>query len=330
MAILYERIGDNERAIACCREAIDVYKNQPVIDDGTMEDEVEAPEPMTLMIEKLELSSKTLVGRCSSLEKIEQLRREIAAIPDINQKKQLYQEVESTAAQLNMTEIDALGKVHPQVADTLQLQSTIALEQNKHDDAIEYLEKAIKINKRCLGLKHPRTGQFYLRLARIRLCRGIESLALECFGEATTILRHSRKFFRVLGSTFNDVAVIYIRRREFDLVTHNLHQALKFYDRATQQPSNHGPFEHYTCGISKDSIQVLRNLGECYIKMNNFVLASDALLQVLQLQRDARKVHDNVKDLDLGILGVERFLVSLIDDKSIADTLVRLGRALRR
>jgi tetratricopeptide (TPR) repeat protein len=257
------------------------------------------------------------------LESIEQLRREIAETPDISQKKKIYQQVDKTAGTLKRMEIDALGDSHPQVADTFQLLSTIALEQNKHGDAIECLQKAIKISKGSLGMKHPRIGQYYLRLARIHLSQEIESLALECFGNATEVLRHSRKFARVLGSTFNDVAVIYMRRREFDLAATNLHEALQYYDRALQQPCE----SDKRCGLSIDSLQVFRNLGECYMKKKDFAQASDAFLQVLNLQRHGRKVYESVKDLDLGIVGVEWLLVPLIDDESMADTLMRLGRA---
>ena len=328
MAILYERSGDLECAIECCREANEVYKYQLVTTEASKQDKAtdELIELMQVMIDRLTLAHKALAGRNALLLKIEELRREIAGTPDIAQKKKLYQEVEATANKVKKMERDALGDAHPQVADTLQLLSTIALEQNKHNDAIEYLQKAIKISKASLGMKHPRTGQYYLRLARIQLSQGIESLALKCFHEAADVLCHSQKFARVLGSTFNDVAVIYMRRREFDLTAKNLREALLYYDRALQQPceSEAGP---QRCGLSIDSLQVFRNLGECCMKQQDFEGAREAFLKVLQLQRDTRKVYDTVKDLDLGILGVESPLVSLIDDESIADSLLRLGRA---
>jgi tetratricopeptide (TPR) repeat protein len=39
MAILYERSGDFERAMACCREATEVYKHQPVLKEETKRDQ---------------------------------------------------------------------------------------------------------------------------------------------------------------------------------------------------------------------------------------------------------------------------------------------------
>jgi len=328
MAILYERSGDFERAISCCREAMEIYKHQPVVEETIKNNAQEMMDLMKIMCERLEQSFKALEGRDAMLMMIKEYRRSIGFATDPNEKKELYGIVEETAKKVESMEIAALGESHPQLAETLQLLSTIALEQGKHQDAVVYLEKAIKISKASLGLRHARIGQYYLRLARIHLGQGIESLALETFHCGTDILRHSEKFTRVLGSTFNDVAVIYMRRREYDNATVNLHEALLFYERALKEESrDRDPLEPKNCALSTDTVQVLRNLGECYMKQEEFEKARVELTKVLKLQRDARKVYDNVIDLDLGIIGVETFLLTLIDDGSIADTLVRLGRA---
>ena len=329
MAILYERSGDFERAISCCREAMEIYKHQPAVEETTKNNAQEMMDLMKIMCERLEQSFKALEGRDAMLMMIKEYRRSIGFATDPKEKKELYGIVEEMAKKVESMEISALGESHPQLAETLQLLSTIALEQGKHHDAVVYLEKAIKISKASLGLRHARIGQYYLRLARIHLSQGIESLALETFHSATDILRHSEKFARVLGSTFNDVAVIYMRRREYDNATVNLHEALLFYERALEEESRErDPLEpKNNCALSTDTVQVLRNLGECYMKQEEFEKARVELMKVLKLQRDARKVYDNVIDLDIGIIGVETFLLTLIDDESIADTLVRLGRA---
>jgi tetratricopeptide (TPR) repeat protein len=131
------------------------------------------------MIAKLEAARKGLVGRDDLLQDIEQLRRNIAKTEHVGLKHDLYQRILRVADDVHSMEVAAFGsKSHAQIADTLQLLSTIALEQNKHADAIDYLQQAITISKDCLGVKHPRTGQYYLRLARIHLSHDNETLAL--------------------------------------------------------------------------------------------------------------------------------------------------------
>jgi tetratricopeptide (TPR) repeat protein len=328
MAVLYERAGDFERAIACCREALEIYKHQPVVKEDLEKDKVEdLMELATTMINKLESAGKALVARDPLLAQIEQLRREISRTTDCGLKLELYEGIKSVADEVRNLEVGALGKSHSQIADTLQMLSTIALEQSKHNDAVEYLVQAIAISKDCLGIKHPRTGQYYLRLARIHLSRDEEVQALGCFSQATDFLRHSRRFSRVLGSTFNDVAVIYMRRRAFDDAEANLIEALYYYERAMQLPAESESYDSKQVGQSSDSLQVLRNLGDCYMKKKEFLKATEAFVRLLKLQRDGRKMYDKVNDMSLGIFGVDKVLVSLIDDDSTADTLMLLGRA---
>lgn len=327
MAILHERIGEFDHAKSCCKEAMEVYKHQPVINEEAERDKViDLIKLAENLFENLELSSQALIGRDKLLAQIEQLRREIHRTPVVSEKKKLYQKVDEVANMVISMEIKALGENHAQVADTLQLLSTIALEQNKHRDAVDFLENAIKISKSCLGMMHPRTGQYYFRLARIHLSQGDELRALDCFSKGSDFLSYSKRLSRVLGSTYNDVAVIHMRRREFDAAEKNLLDALHFYGRSLKMAdsditdSKHG-------GQSIDALQVHRNLGDCYMKKMDFEKASDAFLLLLKLQRDGRKVYDKVRGMDLGIVGVDRLLVTLIDDDSIADTLMRLGRA---
>lgn len=328
MAILYERSGKFDRAIACCREAMEIYKHQPVVDEAAKKNTLEMMDLMKLMMERLEQSQKELEGRGALLLMIKEYRRSITLTVDSQEKKDLYVAVERTAKKVEIMEVKALGDSHPQLAETLQMLSTIVLEQGKYQESVDYLEKAIKICKASLGMKHARIGQYYLRLARIHLGQGIESLALEKFESAKEILKHSSKFYRILGSTLNDVGVIYMRRREYENAVTNLLTALTFYERSLkQQAGKRDPLAPKDCPLSTDSLQVLRNLGECYMKMEDFDLACQEFTKVLTLQKDARKVHDNVIDLDLGITGVETLLLTLINDESIADTLVRLGRA---
>ena len=328
MAILYERCGDFERAISCCREAMEIYKHQPMVEEASKNNAHEMMGLMKIMMERLEETHKALEGRGALLLMINEYRRSIAQTPDPKKKEELYNKVHETAKKVQSLEIAALGDSHPQIAETLQLLSTVALEHGKYRSAVDYLEKAIKVSEATLGMKHARIGQYYVRLARIHLGQGIESLALNKFHSAAEILRHSEKFARILGSTFNDVAVIYMRRHEYDNATLNLHKALQFYERSLkQQSAERDPLAPKDSALSTDSLLVLRNLGECHMKQEEFEMARVEFAKVLKLQKDARKVYDNVIELDLGITGVETFLLSLIDDGSIADTLLRLGRA---
>lgn len=330
MALLYERTGDFDRAIACCREAMEIYKHQPALQEkGESENSArEMIDLMKLMTERLEQSQKELEGRDALLLMINEYRRSIEYATEAQERKELYEIVMETALKVEKMEIAALGEVHPQRADTLQLLSTVALEQGEYQESVDYLKKAIEIGKASLGVKHSRVGQYYLRLARIHSGQGLENLALENFESAKEILKHSNKFFRILGSTLNDLGVLYMRRHEYDIAVINLLTALTYYERAlTQNTGARKPLAPKDCPLSTDSLEVLRNLGECYMKMEEFDLARQHFAKVLELQKNARKVRDNVVDLDLGIDGVETFLLTLISDEGLAGTLISLGRA---
>ena len=64
------------------------------------------------------------------------------------------------------------------------------------------------------------------------------------------------------------------------------------------------------------------------MKNLDFGRARLSFSQVLELQKKSRKVYDNVKDLGLGMVGVEDSLVSFVEDENVAESHVDLGRAL--
>lgn len=199
----------------------------------------------------------------------------------------------------------------------------MALEQSKHDEAIELLRKATQIGRKSLGPRHPRNGQYHLRLARIYLSRQDDTVALDNFKIAVEILQHSSKFSKVLGSTLNDVAVLYMRRLAFDDAVESLHGALHFYEKA---PSSRDPVgeQDHELSAAIDPVQVYQNLGECYMNMEEYEKAFECFQKVLKLQRDARKILDKIRKVHL--LENEKVYLRLVDDDSIARTLMELGR----
>lgn len=340
MAIIYERLGDYDRAIACCREAEELHRQQPSCDTDEVASKAcgkssQSNDPtekellvlMSVMLERLRTAKKALEGRDELLAEIQSLRKRIGVSLTKEEKAALYEAVEEASRHLLRVEIEALGTNHPQVADTLQLVSTIKLEQGETQNAIEYLSKAIQIGVHTLGERHSRNGQYYLRLARILLSQGIDSMALAHFHKATNILQHSKRFERVLGSTFNDVGVIYMRRQEYGLAVDSLQSSLRNYEQAARASKSDSDPIMKSFSLSTDSLQVFRNLGECYMKQDMFDFALEAFTKVLELQRNARRVYDNSSGLDLSQLGSEKLLVDLIKDEGIARTLMHMGRA---
>jgi tetratricopeptide (TPR) repeat protein len=331
MAMIHEHRGDHDRAVESCREARSIYLNQPTV-SGTNDSTADTrslAQLMDMMIARLVMAQKGLEGRQKQLEEIDQLREAITTTDNPTKKKNLYEQVERIIHQMKTTETEILGKKHPQVAETFQLLSTIALEQGKNGEALRHLSDAIEINKDSLGEKHPRTCMCYLRVARIHASSGRDGIAMQYFEEATSglLLQASLKYEHVLGSAYNDIGVINMRRRDYKTAIVNFMGSIEHYDTALLTDKGNKPGEVKDCALAIDSVQALRNLGECYLRTKDFQSAKEMFEKVLDLQRSTRKVYDVVKDLELELLGVERFALGFVDDKAISDSFIRLGRA---
>lgn len=186
MAILYDRLGNWDEALLCCREALEIYKHQPTIKNPSTKVPSAAPqvEAMEAMIARLESVTQSLIGRPAQMQKMDELRDELLHTVDTNERNDVYCEIQVLAEAMLTAEIDALGASHPQIADSLQLLSTVALERGNFKQAVDYLVKCTEIGLECLGPKHPRIGQYHLRLARIQITQELHDEALTSFQNA--------------------------------------------------------------------------------------------------------------------------------------------------
>jgi tetratricopeptide (TPR) repeat protein len=318
MAILLERLGDHERAIACCMEAREVYRRQVGYQEKwNIENEIDAnaaAEQMEVMIQKMSLAQETFEDRRKLHEEIIMWRNKILTTQDEEMKKTLYRTVEKKIATVRNLEGDILGEHHPQVGDTSSLLATIALEQHDVEKALGHMQEALSVTKLSLGMRHPRMGEKFCEIARVyekqRSVQAHENLAIENYKMATEVFRNSSASRRKVGSIMNDTAVIYIRRREYDVAVRLLSDALELYLAATEnEPEG---------DICTDTVQIWRNLGECYCCRKEYEKAANAFVSALNLQRDARKIKDTVPDCPK---------VEFTDDDSIANSLRRLGKA---
>ena len=104
-----------------------------------------------------------------------------------------------------------------------------------------------KVLKANLGMKHPKTALICIKIAKLH--RSIhdrlrsdttapqhqnlqlhEDMTMEYFTHATNILRASKLRPTLQGSTLNDLAIIYMKRREYIVAIDLLKEALQRYD----------------------------------------------------------------------------------------------------
>jgi tetratricopeptide (TPR) repeat protein len=318
MAILFERIGEVEQAIACCIEAREVYKRQIGYQlKWNIENEInpgEAAEQMDVMVQKMSLAQETFEDRKKLHEEIIMWRTKIVTTEDEEMKKTLYRTVEKKVVTVRNLEGDILGQHHPQVGDTSSLLASIAVEQDDIEKALEHMKDALSITRLSLGMKHPRTGEKFCEVARIYEKRRSdpvhEKFAIKNYEMAAEVYRDSSASPRKVGSILNDTAVIHIRQRELGLAVKLLNDALECYVAANENEP-----EGEMC---TDTVQIWRNLGECYASRKEYENAANAFVSALNLQRNARKMKEKGRDNPT---------VEFTDDESIANTLRRLGKA---
>jgi tetratricopeptide (TPR) repeat protein len=306
----------------------------------------------SILLDRLVKAKESYEDRRKMVEEILMLRQEIAATVDASEKNKLYSRAEVMTKNALLVERSSLGEMHPQVADTLQLLSSIYLEQQhlkpgNRDKAIQYMLQGLEINMKTLGRKHPRTGQDLLRMARlyqqpVMTSAGIaafgtrkdEDRAIEYFRQAADIFRGVKSGHKVVGSILNDLSVIFVSRREFETALGLLQESLAAYDADVEEDCSTSFEDSSTSlyNICIDIVQVWRNIGECHMQMKDPKKAIEAFINALDAQRDARHKHDSISESDdLDSVSDEKsylfHLLRMINDESIADTLRRLGKA---
>jgi tetratricopeptide (TPR) repeat protein len=322
MAMLYGDDADYERAIDFCKGAVQVHKHQPAIKNATLnlDDVDDMAGLMVLIIERLENAQGCLEGHKLLLDKID-LFSTVSNISDTESvfsstKEIIFEMVERSAH-------DDESAISHYADDALELLSVHAAEQDKHDEGIKYLRDALQIHLVALGLKHPRTGKSLLRVAKMYGGKGVdrknEELVLGYFHQTAAVLQRSNLGQLARVSILNDISVIHMRRGDFDEAIKFLLDALHTFDADENEVNEKSGGRHIA------TLQVWRNLGECYMHQDKFRSAEGAFLKALDIQRDCRKIQEAAEKLDLRGIGIEQSFVKQTSDTSIADTICRIG-----
>lgn len=306
----------------------------------------------SMLLDRLVQAKESYEDRKKMIEEIFMLRQEISATINVNDRKKLFASAEAMARNAVAIEKATLGAMHPQVANSLQLLAAITMDQQtfkpgSRDKAIQYLLQGLDVHQTTLGKRHPRTGQDLLRMAKIYQqpvvlgvapdasgSRQDEDRSIQYYNQAADVFRGVNNGSKVVGSILNDIAVIYVARRDYHQALDLLHESLACYETAIDEEASFSDEMSGASGnsICIDAVQVMRNMGECHMNLRDYSKAIESFVNALDTQREARRKHDSVSESDdLDSSGDEKsFLVHLmlmINDESIADTLRRLGKA---
>ena len=318
MAILYERLGEYAKAIKACEEAREVYKSFARMDARHSSSETngsnEYAEQMNLMIERLSSARDSFEERKHLHEEAIQCLRKVARSKS-RDKEILYTDVFSALNRALKMERESLGETHPQVADTVRIYSRIYLERGEIDQSIQQMKSSVDILRLSLGPCHPRTAMAARELARLletRMRNTSDAVnAIRFYKEALDGFREAYgNGHSLVGATLNNIAVLNIRQDRLIDALALLHEALRALEGS--KPSENA--------VNTDIAQVWKNLGECYSRRRSWENAHYAYINALEVQRDARRQADN---------SPKASIPSGCDDASLADTLIRLGKATK-
>jgi tetratricopeptide (TPR) repeat protein len=329
MAILYERLGEYDQAVASCEEAKDVYESYArlVARNGITDTNIdEYAGQMDNMLDRLRTAKSTFEDRKRLHQTIIECRVKISNCQDENDKEAFYKEAFNLLNEVLNMERSSLGETHPQVADTLRIFATLYFDKGQVEHALETTEDAVAIMKLCLGPTHPRTALALRSLAKIHEMsnRSPEDMALavryynEAIGGFKAAFGHNHA---LVGETLNNVAVIHIQRGEYDAAVEKLSDALIAYETVADGGSS----------INPAAAQVWKNLGECYTRQREWENAHFAYTSALEVHREARRgVDADTKGGSPSSSGkIAKAIPKGSDDASLADTLLRLGKATK-
>ena len=320
MAIIHERVADYEKAIECCKEAREIYERQVAFEEKHNSEEsiyVSNVEQMAHMVDKIGVARDTFPVRRKLHVDSLSLQKQIKETKDPATKDLLFEKIIDILSSLLSVELDSLGESHPQVADTVGRFSQIYAERQEMDKALNAMDRAVTIAELSLGVLHPRTGEKYRELARIyeglRRDDGDTEIAILYFEKAIDTFKGSYgDHSGVIGSILNDVGVLHIQREELDLAVNKLSDALASYESSVGKGY----------GICADTVQVWRNLAECYVLRKEWESAAMAFASALEVQRDAKTFHERTTTKD----GTSLPIPVLASAESIGDTLKRLAK----
>lgn len=311
MAVLYERTGDYNGALSSCREARAVYQKH----SSTNESFHAREEQMTQMLAQLKKAKDSFVERKRLHQKAIHTRKLIAAMNDPAKTKKLYREVFNTLDAALKMERESLGESHPQVADTIGLLATANAENHNVEAALEQFRAAISILSLSLGPYHPKTGMGFKHLGSLydsrRKHHSDMDKALHYYNGAVVAFREAYGNNNALvGSTLNNIAVIYIKQKKYELAVETLSDALASYENVAINNN----------GVHPNTAQIWRNLGQVYSRRGEWESAILAYASSLEVQRANRRG---------GGKGAKPCSQdAFLNDQNLADTLKKLGRAM--
>ena len=319
MAIIYERSGDYDRAITCCIEVRDLYEQQSKHEREHNQEWSSASMHVgqtKSMIRKMEIARNSLPERSRLHEEAEKIHEKLAATKDVAIKDLLYEDIFDKLSAVLTLELDSLGDSHPQVAATMSFLGKIYLERGETDKALDSTERAAVIAELALGVLHPRTAEKYRDLARVydalpESSSNAENAIIYYEKAIETYLESDGDHAKVIGSTLNDVAVLHTRQGNFSVSIKKLKSSLESY--ASVKGENDG--------VLTDTVQVWKNLGECYFLRTEYERSITSFRTALEIQCAGRKAHDTEKRLS----GLKKPMPPLVEDETIAHTLKRLG-----
>lgn len=327
MALLFGQEADYERAIDLCRGALQVQRHQPALKlvASNFADENDMASLMFLIIERLEKTQACLEDHKELLDKIDLHSR----VSDFTETETLQSSVNSSTKEIVLEMLersahDDQASIFQYDECTLEMLSVHTAELDKHEEGIKYCRDALQIHLVALGLKHPNAGKSLLRVARMYRGKGSdrsnEDLVLGYFQQTAAVLQCSNLSQPARVSVLNDIAVIHMRRFDFDEAIKFLLDALHVYEEDIDDDTI-SAFAHIA------TLRVWRNLGECYMHLEKFSIAEGALLKALAIQRDCRKMQDAAAKLEIRAIQLDQSLDKLTTDNSIADTICRIGNA---
>ena len=314
-AILHERLGDYDSAMTCCQEAKDIYESQLKLDelDGKVRSHSrDHVDQLYSMITKLERARQSFPTRNELHQKVIVINKEIDSSYDAEKEKSLLSDQFQTLSSLLSVELDCLGDMHPQIADTLTKMSEVCLRRGDEKKARETMYRAINISEICLGGRHPRTAQKYVDMARV-LEKGDSKPddAIAYYKKAIDCYRKSGSDrSKEIGLILNDMGILYIHRKEYKKALGTLKRALESYESSTRDE------------LYAESAMVWRNIAECRILQKNWKDAIEATITALQSQKRARKMFEMLEASGANPRGE---VSPLVKDESIGDTLKKLG-----
>ncbi|GKY96071.1 hypothetical protein MPSEU_000567300 [Mayamaea pseudoterrestris] len=314
MAIMCERCGDYSTALACGKEGRDVLerhlhflsKRNKKYPERLQETKEQIKE-MSHLLETMKASQASFDDRKAMHEQIVMMRKHIDAEQDLKQRQDLLTTTTLKVQKALTIETRVLGPKHPQIADTLCLLATLALERGLIESSREFIQEAMDIAVSVLGDQHPTTGDTLLQAARIYAAAD-ERRAIDYYNSAIAIFRGAKQL-SLVGSTLNEMAVLEIRHKKYMEAMVLLNDALEACAMLEERE------------FVEIAAQIHRNLGECYSSLKDYEKAAASFSRSVDMQREANKEREITSGASSQQFG------DMIDEEGFADTLRRLGKS---